>query len=199
MVLSGHRTADPRLDRLYREYFDDLVRVVRRAFGPGPPEPEDVVQVAFLRFATHKNAGAIRDPRSFLFIAARNFIFDHKRKRKLLDRYLADQIAYDRSFELEEITPERVVLAREHFDQLVKALRRLPKKQQVILAMSRIEGKTYAEISAETGWSPADICRQLKAGMKALAREVRVQQTQGGRLPHEGGPAYRKTDDHGRK
>lgn len=166
--------ADLRLEDFYRTSFFDIVSSVRRAFGHGPPEPEDVVQAAFLKYAAHKNRASIKDPSAFVFIAARNIIFDQKRRNKVFDRYLADQMAYDLEFGLEEITPERVLVSKERFSQMTAALKRLPKKQQVILAMSRVEGKTYAEISALTGWSSADICRQLKAGMKKLAKEMRV-------------------------
>lgn len=171
---TGAISADLRLEDFYRTSFFDIVSSVRRAFGPGPPEPEDVVQAAFLKYAAQKNPAAIKDPSAFVFITARNIIFDQKRRKKVFDRYLADQMAFDLEFRLEEITPERVLVSKERFSQMVNALKRLPKKQQVILAMSRVEGKTYAEISALTGWSDADICRQLKAGMKMLAKEMRA-------------------------
>ena len=164
---------DVALEALYRTSFGDLVSSVRRAFGPGPPEPEDAVQAAFAKLAAHKNPAEIKDPNAFIFIAARNIIFDYKRRTKVFDRYLADQMAYDAEFRLEEITPERVLESRERFGLLVSALKRLPHKQQAILAMSRVEGKTYAEISRLTGWSQADVCRQVKAGMKRLALEMR--------------------------
>ena len=47
-------------------------------------------------------------------------------------------------------------------------MRALPKKQQVILAMSRLEGKSYREIREETGWSAGDISRNMNAGIAAL-------------------------------
>ena len=166
--------ADLRLENVYRSSFADIVSSVRRAFGPAPPEPEDVVQAAFLKYAAHKNPASIKDPSAFVFITARNIIFDQKRRNKVFDRYLADQMAYNLEFRLEEITPERVLVSRERFSQMVTALKCLPKKQQVILAMSRVEGKTYAEISSLTGWSESDVCRQLKAGMKCLAKEMRA-------------------------
>ena len=166
--------ADFRLEDFYRSSFADIVSSVRRAFGPGPPEPEDVVQAAFLKYAAHKNLASIKDPSAFVFITARNMIFDQKRRNKVFDRYLADQMAFDVEFRLEEITPERVLVSKERFSQMVTALKCLPKKQQAILAMSRVEGKTYAEISALTGWSESDVCRQLKAGMKSLAKKMRA-------------------------
>lgn len=156
------------LDQLYRAHYSDLCKNINVNFGPGPPEPEDVVQAAFIKFAALDDPQSIRNPRSFLFVAARNLVLDYKRRAKLNDAYLADQIALDAELLLEEITPERVVIAKDYFDRLSAAIRRLPEKQQIVLAMSRLEGKSYQQIRAETGWSPADISRTLRAGMETV-------------------------------
>jgi len=157
-----------RLDALYRDHFASLVANIRRSFGSGPPEPEDVVQSAFAKYAALDNPDTVKDPRAFLFIVARNLVLDHKRSRKIADAYIAEQIAFDRELILEEITPERVVVAKERFDTLIEAMRALPLKQQVILTMSRLEGKSYREIGKETGWSAGDISRNMNAGIAAL-------------------------------
>lgn len=160
--------ADERLDALYRSHFAELCANIRKSFGSGPPEPEDAVQTAFAKFAKLENPAAVRDPRAFLYIAARNVILDHKRSAKVADAYIAEQIALDHELKLEGITPERVVVAKQRFETLIEAMRTLPKKQQVILAMSRLEGKSYREIREETGWSAGDISRNMNAGISAL-------------------------------
>lgn len=156
------------LDQLYRDHYTELCKTINVTFGAGPPEPEEVVQAAFAKFAALKDTVMIRDPRSFIFIAARNIVLDHKRRAKLKDAYLAEQIALDRELLLEEITPERVLLAKDYFDRLAAAIKTLPYKQQVILAMNRLEGRSYAQIRDATGWSPADISRNMRAGMDSL-------------------------------
>lgn len=160
--------ADARLDALYRDHFADLCANIRKSFGAGPPEPEDAVQTAFEKFAKLRNPGAVRDARAFLYISARNVVLDHKRSAKVADAYIAEQIALDHELKLEGITPERVVVSKERFDILVEAMRALPQKQRVILAMSRLEGKSYAQIREETGWSAGDISRNMNAGISAL-------------------------------
>ena len=162
----GGRDAD--LDALYRAHFSDLVAHVRAAFGPGPPEPEDAVQTAFVKFARLEDRGAVANPRSFLFISAQNIILDHKRASRTANAYIAEQLALDTEMALEQITPERVVEAKERFSILVAAMRQLPQKQQVLLAMSRIEGKTYREIAAETGYSLADVGRSINQAITSL-------------------------------
>lgn len=162
------------LDRLYRLHFQDLCANIYKSFGPGPPEPEEVVQTAYAKYVELAEPEKISNPRAFLYIAARNIVLDHKRRLKVFDSYAAEQIAFEKELGLEEITPERVVLAKERFDVLVEVIKKLPKKQQVVLTMSRLEGKPYREIAKETGWSPADISRQMQAGMTALVRALKA-------------------------
>jgi len=126
------------------------------------------VQSAFTKFASLERPENIRDARAFLYIAARNIVLDHKRSAKVADAYIAEQIALDHELKLEGITPERVVVSKQRFSILVDAMRGLPRKQQVILAMSRLEGKSYREIREETGWSAGDISRNMTAGISAL-------------------------------
>lgn len=160
--------ADARLDDLYRAHFSELCANIRKSFGAGPPEPEDAVQTAFEKFAKLENPEAVRDARAFLYVAARNVILDHKRTAKVANAYIAEQIALDHELKLEGITPERVVDSKQRFETLVAAMRALPEKQQLILAMSRLEGKSYREIREETGWSAGDISRNMNAGISAL-------------------------------
>lgn len=161
-------TANARLEDLYRAHFSDLCANIRKSFGSGPPEPEDAVQSAFEKFAKLKNPDEVRDARAFLYVAARNVVLDYKRSAKVANAYIAEQIALDQELKLEGITPERVVESKQRFETLVAAMRALPEKQQLILAMSRLEGKSYREIHKETGWSAGDISRNMNAGISAL-------------------------------
>lgn len=178
--VSAHEKRDPmaRLDELYRVNFKPLERAIHGAFGAGPPEPEEVVQAAFAKYAKMKNHDRIADPKAFLFMIARNIILDHKRKARRNDAYVAEQLAYDPEYELEEITPERVLIHKERFNILVATIKTLPQKQQVILIMNRIQGKSYDQIVAETGWSLGDISRNMKTAKtmlrEALARDKKL-------------------------
>src|SRR5688572_3251372 len=66
------------LSDLYRVHWKGLCGYVRAQFGPGPPEPEDVAQTAFIRFAAADPAH-IENPRAFLYATARNLVIDHHR------------------------------------------------------------------------------------------------------------------------
>ena len=167
-TLAAGLREDATLDATYRALFSPLCASIAKAFGQGPPEPEEVVQAAFTKFLTVKDRHAIREPRAWLFMVARNIILDHKRHKKHVDAYVAEQLAYDPDYEIEEITPLRVVENRERFDVLIATMKRLPHKQQVMLTMNRVHGKTYQEISKETGWSLGHISAQINEAKQAL-------------------------------
>lgn len=175
--------SEARLNDLYRVHFKELCANIRKSFGSGPPEPEDAVQSAFEKFAKLDNPDTVKDARAFLYVAARNVILDHKRTAKVANAYIAEQIALDYELKLEGITPERVVESKQRFEALTDAMRALPEKQQLILAMSRLEGKSYREIGKETGWSAGDISRNMNAAISALVialkRAERIKQLSG--------------------
>lgn len=162
----------PDLETLFRDHFTDLCKSINRIFGPGPPDPEDLVQDAFERYARLEDRSSIRNPRSFLFITAKNIALDFRRRRKTTDAYLAEQAALGAAAKLEEVTPERVVLAKDYVEAVTAALRALPRKQQVILVKSRLEGKSFKQIREETGWSVGDISRNLHTAMEMLVEEA---------------------------
>ena len=163
--------ADPpssMIEGLYRDHFEDLCKNIHTSFGAGPPDPEDAVQAAFAKFAGLENPERIAAPRSFLFITARNIVLDFWRRDSRANAYIAEQVALDADQQLEGITPERVVIAKDYFDRLVSAVKTLPRKQQTILRMNRLQGKSYKQIREETGWSAGDISRNMNAAMDAL-------------------------------
>lgn len=121
-----------------------------------------------MKFVGLEDRTKVQNPRAFIYATARNLILDHKRRAKRNDAYVADQLAFDPDYQLEEITPERVYEERERFSIMVETMKTLPRKQQVILTMNRLQGKSYAEIVKETGWSLGDISRNLNAGKAAL-------------------------------
>tara|TARA_B100000678_G_scaffold291386_1_gene308022 strand:+ start:863 stop:1432 length:570 start_codon:yes stop_codon:yes gene_type:complete len=170
--LTGHGFPSRAIETLYRRYFSEICANIRASFGSGPPEPEDAVQTAFAKYAGLAEEHKVRDPRAFLYIAARNVVLDHRRRAKVSAAYTDEQLAFDKELGLEEITPERVVAAKERFDVLIEAMEKLPEKQRQVLILSRIEGLTYREIGAQTGWSAADISRSMATAMKTLARAL---------------------------
>jgi len=163
-----HRDLPADLKSLYRRHWKELNRYVAHTFGSGPPEPEDVVQIAFTRYAALENPERVQNARAFLFTMVRNIVLDYRRSEDRADRYVQDALVRAGEEALDEISPERVLMERQRFDTLNVAMKKLPVKQQQILAMSRYHGMTYEEIASRTGWSLADISRQIVRALAAL-------------------------------
>lgn len=60
------------VERLYRSYSESMRRYIAKAFGAGPPDPEDAVQAAFEKYAALENRADVLNPRAFLMASARN-------------------------------------------------------------------------------------------------------------------------------
>ena len=159
-------------EHLYRVYWQDLCGHLRRMFGSGPPEPEDAVQAAFVRYAALKEPQLIRNPRAFLLVTARNIILDQKRRSGRHLEYAKAVLAENSGEQLDDVTPERVLLEKERFETINEVFSRLPHKQQVILTLRRRHGYTYQQIAKETGWSYGDVYRQMDKALETLSQAL---------------------------
>lgn len=156
------------LDHVYRLYWSELCGHLNNQFGPGPPDPEDVAQAAFERYAGIKDKSAIANPRAFLYKTACNIVLDHKRREKVIEAYADDALHRAVGIGLEEITPERVLLEKDRLAHVSRVFNRLPAKQKAVLLLKRVHGETFQEISARTGWSMSDCARQLSYALAKI-------------------------------
>lgn len=169
----GGRSHAIAIEELYRTYWKDLCQQLRRAFGSGPPEPEDVAQAAFTRFAELGDTVQVRNPRALLLVTARNIVLDHKRRN-------GRHAAYARSVQAEllgsgqdDVSPERALLDMERLEIVRRAIDQLPHKQKVVLSLHRHAGYTYKQIVQETGWSYGDVYRQMESALASLAEALK--------------------------
>ncbi len=132
-----------------------------RRFGEGPPDPEDAIQTAFARFIELDAEHKVERPRAFLFAMSRNLMLDEMRRAGVRRRHAQRAADAPDTVQVEETTPENVLLSREKFRDLNRAVAQLPERRRRLIVMSRIEGMTYAEIAKTTGMSPASISREI--------------------------------------
>lgn len=164
---------DLAFEALYRSYWKDLCKQLRRAFGAGPPEPEDVAQAAFARFAEIGDPARIRNPRALLLVTARNIVLDHKRRNGRHMEYARTVQADLIDAPQEAISPERALIEMERLELVRHAIDKLPHKQKVVLSLHRHRGLTYQQIVSETGWSYGDVYRQMEAALATLASALK--------------------------
>ncbi|MFA7587371.1 MAG: sigma-70 family RNA polymerase sigma factor [Novosphingobium sp.] len=155
------------LDTLFREHWSDLVGWIRKRFGKGPPSPEDIAQEAFAKLAAHVRPESIVHAKSYLYSIAANAALDELHWMKRTDAYIQRELC-EIGLVVDEVTPARICESRQALGRIEVALGALNDKQREIVWQSRFLGKTYAEISEETGWSVADISRQLNTALVRL-------------------------------
>nr|WP_321441311.1 sigma-70 family RNA polymerase sigma factor [uncultured Hyphomonas sp.] len=172
---AGHAACkdSPNFEQLYQVYWQDLCGQLRRMFGAGPPEPEDAVQAAFIRYAALEEPQKVRNPRAFLLVTARNIILDQKRRSGRHMAYAKAVLAENSGSQLDDISPERVLLEKERFEVINEVFRKLPEKQQVILTLRRQHGYTYQQIADETGWSYGDVYRQMEKALASFSQALK--------------------------
>lgn len=167
---SGQLDRPQLLDSLYRQHWQYVTDRLRRVFGQGPPEPEDLAQEAFAKFISKPEYHGADYPRALIFRMALNLGFNSTKRMQVAQRFIDDALLENNASVLEEMSPEDVYSVRERLELLLKATDLLTDKQKTVVLRSRIHGETYAEISAATGWSSSDIGRQLQSAMLILMK-----------------------------
>ena len=137
--------------RLYGEHADTLRRYIAGRFGSGPPEPEEVAQAAFAKFAGQADISAVTNPRGFLFTIACNIVTDHHRRARYRDGVQRDLMIHNEANSLSELSPERVLLGKEQFAVFEAALQKMPAMRRRIFLMVRNEGLQPAELARRFG------------------------------------------------
>ncbi|MBU2197013.1 MAG: sigma-70 family RNA polymerase sigma factor [Alphaproteobacteria bacterium] len=163
------RVTEGTFDDLYRSHWNDLCKQLRKAFGSGPPEPEDVAQAAFERLAALEDPGRVRNPKAFLLVTARNIVYDHKRRSGRHFEYARSVLSEHSGPSLDDLSPERLLIEKQRFQNIRAAVESLPYKQKVVLRLHRELGYTYNKIAEETGWSYGDVYRQMEYALAALS------------------------------
>ena len=172
----GARFDGNRLNLLFRRLFAKLAGDLRRTYGTGPPDPEDVAQRAFQKLSEREKQDEIRDPEGFLWICARNIIMTEKRSERVR---AANRDEVERRFfgsAIDTFDPERVFIANEQLDIIFETLKRMPERRRRIFELNRIHGLTPEQAGKEVGISRSSAARHiaLATGMIAEALAERT-------------------------
>ena len=157
-ALSRGHTA---IEGLYRDLWPELCRYVAAKFGAGPPEPEDVAQLAFTRFAALDDPASVKNPRAFLMRSARNIVVDHHRHLAVVRRHVEAVEADPDDHVLDDLSPERVFLARDEMRVVAGALDRLPPAHRDMVLLNRVENVSCAALGRRYGVSATEVKRRI--------------------------------------
>lgn len=155
---------------LYRELRKPLLRYLV-CLGLSSDEAQDVVQDAFLGLHRHlASGGAQENIRSWVFRVAHN---QARNRQKSYDRRFGTPLDPGMDSALDEATPERVMLEKEKFGRLGKAIRQLPESERECLLL-RAGGLRYREIGDVLGIPTSTVADTVARAIKKLAEECNV-------------------------
>jgi RNA polymerase sigma factor (sigma-70 family) len=162
------------LSELYGRYRAELLALVRRTIGQGPPEPEDVVQQAFLNFAAQP-VEHLANPRAYLHRTAHNIAINGSKRERVRQKYVESSPDPKEVQEARpDWDPEVVLRDRQHYALVKAAIRALPRRQRLYLLMNRVEGLSYAEIGRRVSLSESVIRKQVALAVSECIAALRA-------------------------
>ena len=145
--------ANSEIQSLYDSYAGQLVATLRKMYGNGPPDPDDVAQQAFQKLIERGDLSTIQNLRAFVWRIARNLVLATKRTAAVRSRY--DYEVEQLYFPLKDdvSSPENIIQAREQLAAVNECLLAMPKKRRRALMLHRLEGLSIAEVGRRLGIS----------------------------------------------
>ena len=170
LPLSHFATDSCEATTLYRELRRPLLRYLV-CLGLSSDEAQDVVQDAFLSLHKHSASGEPQDNiRSWLFRVAHNRA---RNRQHSYDRRFGSQLDLDTDSISHAATPEQVVLEKEKFRRLGRAIRLLTSSERECLLL-RASGLRYREIGEVLGISTSTVADTVDRAIKKLAEKCNV-------------------------
>jgi RNA polymerase sigma factor (sigma-70 family) len=138
------------LKSLVRDNHDSLIRYLRRRLGNNE-DAADVAQDLYCQIARQPNVAAIRQPRAYLFQAARNLIFNRNQHRRYTnaDAHISIEDATEFEMMCSSPSPERITQSRQELAVVERAIKELSPKCRTAFVLVRFEGRSYKEAAKQ--------------------------------------------------
>jgi RNA polymerase sigma factor (sigma-70 family) len=164
--VGGHRyeMSDIPLDRTFWKRM--LKNIARQARGD--IDPEELLNIAFLRLERYSAGHVVDDPKAFLVRTAKNALIDHYRHDQVSARYVADlQHEKDRD---ESPLQDEVFASRARLDRVKRGLDQLQPRTREIFLMYRLEEVKCREIANRLGISESAVEKHIAKAMFFLTK-----------------------------
>lgn len=165
-----HSSRDVELQALIRRFHAPLISFFAKR-AKDRQEAADLVQELFCRLAAKSDTVRMASPDAYIFQMAANLLRDHARRqhtREATDRAIIEQSATS----FEELSPERVLLARRRLAEVRKALAELPERTRAIFILHRFEELKHAEIAQRLGISRSSVEKHMMDAIRHLLERL---------------------------
>ncbi|MFD0761319.1 RNA polymerase sigma factor [Lutibacter aestuarii] len=152
-------------ESLYNKYRDDIY-AFSYSLLKSKHNAEEILQDVYLQIWQNKHKlNPKLSFKSFIFTCARNASLNFL-KRAINEKSLKESIFYKTSNLSNNILDK---LLNDEYEVLrLKAIKELPPKRKIIFLMSREEGKSYEEISAELNISISTVKNQMSKALDSI-------------------------------
>jgi RNA polymerase sigma-70 factor (ECF subfamily) len=130
----------------------------------------DLTQETYLRIAHHPDVGNIENMRAYLFRIANNLALDYLRSQTRQSQRDAGPVTDDLVSHQPE--PDAALSDRQQLEYLEQIIYGLPPKCRAVFLMSRVEGKSYTEISKQFGISPRTVEGHMRKALDQIRKQL---------------------------
>jgi RNA polymerase sigma factor (sigma-70 family) len=160
-------------DEQLRQWLLDYAPALRRYFMKkvSATEADDLVQDVFLALQARGAASEIENVEGYLFRTAAN-VLARRSRRATWNWDRPGQLDEVRDL-ADELSPERVLIAREEIEATVEALNKLPPRIAQAFFLHRVEGLTYEAIGQRLGISAKGVEYLISKAIHRLSKRLR--------------------------
>ncbi|KAA1246917.1 RNA polymerase sigma factor [Aquimarina sp. RZ0] len=153
-------------ESIFNEYSASLRNIIYYKCGD-MDIAEDIIQDAFVKLWLNCKKVFFNRAKSFLFTVANNSLLNHIAHQKVVLNY--EQKPHS---DINNQDPQFVMEENEFMKQLKSAIDALPEKQRETFLLSRIDKKSYKEISEMTGVSIKAIEKRIHYALLSLRESL---------------------------
>ncbi len=173
--MSSHSIADS-----FEKYRRQLLSFIRNRTSE--EEAEDTLQDVFLRFVEADRVSPITQVANWLYQAARNKIIDNSRKKREermpevrteQDDGEAFMLQISELMTSDDYSPEKEQLRNAVWEELEDALADLPREQRYVFEQTEFEGRSFKDLSEETGLPVNTLISRKHYAVKYLRNQLR--------------------------
>jgi len=157
------------VDQLIRQHNDALVKYAYRLTHSWI-DARDVVQEAHCRFLRLDDPTARSYFRGYLYRTVRNVAIEWMRKRQVSDSFLKEERLRTATEDFPSL--ERVWVARQDIEALVRAVEALPPRTQEALRMFKEEGLSYEQVAERLNIKVDSARRLINRAMNFLVGAI---------------------------
>ena len=166
MIATGGQTymGEIPLDRAF--WTRMLKNIARQARGD--IDPEELLNIAFLRLQRYSAGHTVRDPKAFLVQTAKNALIDNHRHKQILARYAQDGI----QGQVRDDSPlqDEAFASRARLDRVKQGLDQLPPRTREIFLLYRLEELKCRDIAGRVGISESAVEKHIAKAMYFLTK-----------------------------